>query len=114
MVVSLVVLVPACGLRHHTVSGRTGTLTVTPTSGAPGTSFTLTAGGFVAGEAMTFEIVAPNKTHFVGPSHTVSPQGTVTTTYLPQTGDAPGVYTIVATGNEGTHAQGTLTITAAG
>lgn len=112
VVVAIVVLAaPACSLRHHTVANRKGTLTVTPASGAVGASFTLNAGGFLPGEAMTFEIDVPNKTKFVGPSHTVNPQGTVSSTYVPQTGDPTGVYTVIAAGNEGTRAQATLTVT---
>lgn len=95
------------------MSGRTGTLTITPPSGATGTAFTLTAGGFLAGEAMTFEIDIPNRIPFVGPSHTADPQGTVTSTYTPLTGDPPGTYTIKAVGNEGTKAQTTLMVTGA-
>jgi hypothetical protein len=103
---------PACGLRHHTIKGRTGTLSVTPPSGKAGSSFALAAGKFLPGEAMTFEIDGPNKIHFVGPSHTADPSGTVTSNYIPQTGDPPGVYTVLAVGNEGTRAQATLTVTA--
>lgn len=108
----LVLLVGSgCGLRHHHIAGRTGTLTITPASGKPGASFALTAGGFHPGEAMTFEIDSPTKTKFVGPSHTADAQGVVTSTYVPLSGDAPGVYTVLAVGNQGTHAQASLTVT---
>jgi hypothetical protein len=110
----LVASAPACSLRHHSVATRKGAITVTPASGAPGTSFSLTASGFRPGEAMTFEIELPNKAHFVGPSHTADAQGTVTSTYVPQPGDPPGIYTILGVGNEGTRAQGSLTLTANG
>ena len=102
---------PGCGLRHHTIKGRVGTLMVTPSSGAVGASFMLTAGGFRPGEALTFEIDAPNKTRFVGPSHMADANGMVSSTYKPQAGDAPGVYQVIAVGNEGTRAQATLTVT---
>ncbi|HEX3426669.1 MAG TPA: hypothetical protein VHT30_11095 [Acidimicrobiales bacterium] len=113
LVVLAVVLVaaPACSLRHHTVANRKGTLTVTPPSGAVGASFSLAASGFLPGEALTFEIDVPNKTKFVGPSHTANPQGMVSSTYVPQTGDPSGVYTVIAAGNEGTRAQANLTVT---
>jgi hypothetical protein len=101
----------SCGLRHHTIAPRKGTLSVTPAAAKAGTSFALTAGGFRPGEAMTFEIDGPNKIHFVGPSHTADPQGSVSSTYVPQTSDPPGVYTVLAVGNEGTKAQGSLTVT---
>jgi hypothetical protein len=112
--VTLVLLLggaPACGLRHHSVKGRTGTLSVTPPSGKAGATFALMAGGFKPGEAMTFEIDGPHKIRFVGPSHTADPQGTVSSNYVPQSGDPAGVYTVLAVGNEGTRAQGSITIT---
>ena len=87
---------------------------MTPAAGAPGTAFTLTAGGFLAGEDMTFEIDIPTRTPFIGPSHTADDQGTVKTTYTPLTGDPSGTYTIKAVGNEGTKAQSTLTVTGSG
>jgi hypothetical protein len=109
--VSLVLVASACGLRHHTIATRTGTLTVTPASGKVGTSFSLTAGGFRPGEALTFEVDIPGRTAFIGPSHTADPSGAVTSTYVPLSGDPAGVYTIKAVGNEGTKAQATLTVT---
>jgi hypothetical protein len=111
--VSLLLLLgaPGCGLRHHTIKGRTGSLSVTPPSGRAGMSFALMASGFLPGEAMTFEIDGPNKIHFVGPSHTADPQGTVSSTYVPQSGDPAGVYTVLAVGNRGTRAQGSVTVT---
>lgn len=109
--VGLLVGGTGCGLRHHTIKGRPGTLMVTPPSGAVGASFMLTAGGFRPGEAMTFEIDAPNKTRFVGPSHMADANGMVSSTYIPQTGDPPGVYQVIAVGNEGTRAQATLMVT---
>ncbi len=111
-VVLVLALAPAaCGLRHHTIKTRLGTLMVTPPSGKVGASFALTAGGFRPGEAMTFEIDSPTKVKFVGPSHTAGADGLVSTTYVPQTGDPPGVYTVLAVGNEGTRVQGTITVT---
>jgi hypothetical protein len=107
----LALAAPACGLRHHTIAGRTGTLTVTPPSGPAGTAFALMAGGFLPGEAMTFEIDIPTRSPFVGPSHTADPSGKVASTYVPLSGDPPGTYTIKAVGNEGTKAQATLTVT---
>ncbi|MDQ1401072.1 MAG: hypothetical protein QOJ52_242 [Acidimicrobiaceae bacterium] len=111
--VAFLLLVPACGLRHHTVKARQGTLSITPPAGKAGASFMLVAGGFRPGEAMTFEIDSPppSKTRFIGPSHTADQQGAVSSTFVPQSGDAPGVYQVLAVGNQGTRAQGTLTIT---
>jgi hypothetical protein len=102
---------PACGLRHHTIATRKGTLTIAPTTGKAGTSFMLSAAGFRPGESMTFEIDGPNKTRFVGPPHTADPTGMVVGTYKPQSTDPAGMYTILAVGNEATRAQGTLTVT---
>ena len=107
----VLVLVPACGLRHHTIKARLGTLAVTPASGPVGATFALTANGFRPGEAMTFEIDSPTKVRFVGPSHTADAQGMVASTYIPQTGDPPGTYQVLAVGNQGTKAQATLTVT---
>jgi hypothetical protein len=110
MLSAAVMVAPACGLRHHTVATRNGTLTVAPPSGSVGTSFSLTAGGFRPGEPMTFEIDIPGRAKFVGPSHTAAPDGTVSSTYKPQTGDPPGTYQLKAVGSQGTRAQATLLI----
>jgi hypothetical protein len=120
VVVVVLLALPACSkIRHPFSSGgvktRTGTLVAAPPSGPVGTAFALTAGGFKPGESMTFEIDIPKTPvdKFVGPPHAVGPDGTVTTTYTPlrTSGDPPGVYQLKATGNEGTHAQATLTVT---
>jgi hypothetical protein len=95
---------------HHSVT-RPGTLVVSPTSGPPGTPFTLTAGGFKPGEAMNFEVDLPNHTRFVGPSHTAGPDGKVSSTYTALTGDPAGVYVVKATGALGTRAQGNVQLT---
>jgi len=111
------VLGPACGRLSRKLNGggapptRKGTLTVSPASGPVGSVFSLTAGAFRPGEAMTFEIDIPGKPIFVGPPHPAAPDGTVTTTYTPLKGDPPGTYQIKATGNLGTRAQATLTVT---
>lgn len=109
--VFVVLLAPACGLRHHTVQARNGTLTVTPPSGKTGTPFSLAAGGFRPGEALTFEVDIPGHSPYIGPSHTADPQGTVTTTYVPLGGDPPGTYQVKAVGNRGTRAQATVVVT---
>jgi hypothetical protein len=106
---------PACSritnhFSHHTVT-RTGTLVVSPANGPPGTAFSLTAGGFKPGEAMTFEVDLPNHTRFVGPSHTAGPDGKVSSTYTALTGDPAGVYVVKATGALGTRAQGNIQLT---
>ena len=93
---------------------RKGTLTVTPPAGTVGTAFTFSAGGFRAGEPMTFEVALPNHTRVVGPSHTAGPTGQVSSTYTPQSGDPTGTYTVRAVGSRGTRAQAQLTVTGGG
>jgi hypothetical protein len=95
---------------HHTVT-RAGTLVVAPATGAPGTAFSLTAGGFKAGEAMNFEVDLPNHTRFVGPSHTAGPDGKVASVYTALAGDPAGTYVVKATGAQGTRAQGSVQVT---
>jgi hypothetical protein len=95
-------------------SGRTGTLSVTPGSGAAGSPFTLSAAGFLPSEAMTFEIDPPNKTRFVGPAHTAGADGKVSSTYTPSTVNPPGTYTVKAVGVRGTRATAQFTVTSGG
>lgn len=75
-------------------------LTVTPDVGHAGETFTLTATGAMAGEAVTFTIHAPRGRPFMGPPHTASPDGAVTTDY-DSSGDGPGTYVVDATGDRG-------------
>jgi hypothetical protein len=113
----LVFLAPACSRisRHFSggsgVKTRPGTLSITPPAGKTGTPFSLSAGGFRPGEALTFEIDIPTWPPFIGPSHVADAQGTVASTYVPLSGDPPGTYTIKAVGNEGTRAQATISVT---
>jgi hypothetical protein len=112
---STMLVTPACSrLRHPFSSGgvktRAGTLSVTPPSGSVGTAFSLVAGGFRAGEPMTFEIDIPKHPRFVGPSHLAGADGRVTSTYTPLNGDPPGTYLVKAVGSRGTRAQGHLDV----
>ena len=75
-----------------------------------GTPFVLTAGGFRAGEPMTFEIDLPDKTHFVGPPHSAGADGKVSTTYRPLLTNPPGVYNVRAVGSLGTLAKATVAV----
>lgn len=116
LMVSVLMVVPGCSKLRHPFSGggvktRTGTLTVAPLSGPVGTAFTLTAGGFQPGEPMTFEVDVPGHPKFTGPPHTAGPDGTVTSTYTPLTGDPAGTYPLKADGSQGTHATGSLIVT---
>jgi hypothetical protein len=62
---------------------------------------------------MTFEIDVPGQKPFIGPAHTAAADGSVTSSYMPQTGDPPGAYQVKAVGAKGTRAQTTLVIAAA-
>jgi LysM repeat protein len=75
-------------------------LTVTPNVGHAGETFTLTATGAMAGEAVAFTIHAPRGRPFVGSPHTASPDGAVTADY-DSSGDGPGTYIVDATGDRG-------------
>jgi hypothetical protein len=107
-------LTPACSRLSQHFSKRSvtrhGTLTVSPPNGTAGTAFSLTAGGFVPGEPMTFEINAPKQPRFVGPSHVAGPDGKVTSTYTPQPGAPAGTYVVKASGSRGTRAESHLSI----
>src|SRR5258708_184329 len=112
-----IVSAPACGIRQHffgkPTPTRPGTLTAAPPTGPPGTRFSLVAGGFLPGESMTFEIDVPGQKPFVGPAHTAGTDGSVTSSYMPQSGDPPGTYQVKAVGARGTRAQTSVVIVAA-
>jgi len=103
-----------CGRISSHFSGhdtsRKGTLSATPPAGPVGTAFTLSAAGLKPGEAMTFEVDPPKGKPFIGPPHTAGPDGTVTSTFMPQGGDTPGTYKLKATGDHGTRATASLVI----
>jgi len=91
-------------------TSRKGTLSAVPPAGPVGTAFALHAAGLKPGEAMTFEVDPPKGHPFIGPPHTSGPDGTVSSTFMPQAGDAPGSYKLKATGDHGTRATATLVI----
>jgi LysM repeat protein len=76
-------------------------VTVSPADGISGGTFTFTVTGAKVGETITFQIVAPGGKAFTGSPHTASNDGVVTATYI-STGDDPGTYAVVATGDRGT------------
>jgi LysM repeat protein len=76
-------------------------LEITPLAAQAGATFTFTLTGAWPSENVTFEIDGPN-TKSTGPPHAASADGTVTATYATSGGDTPGVYTVVANGDEGT------------
>jgi len=76
-------------------------LTITPDGGHAGETFTLTLTGAKAGETITFEIDGPGPGTFTGSPHNASQEGAVTARYS-SSGDDPGKYTVVASGDRGT------------
>jgi LysM repeat protein len=76
-------------------------VTVSPPDGISGGTFTFTVTGAKVGETITFQIVAPSGKVFTGSPHTASNDGVVTASYI-STGDDPGTYAVVATGDRGT------------
>lgn len=79
-------------------------LTVTPPDAIAGTPLTLTVASAKAGEVITFEIVSPDGRIFTGSPHPASQDGAVAAKY-DTTGDGPGTYKVVATGDRGTSLQ---------
>jgi LysM repeat protein len=80
-------------------------LGVTPPDGISGDTFTFTLNGAKNGETIVFEIVAPGGKVFKGSPHTSSRDGLVSATYI-SSGDSPGTYDVVATGDRGTSLRG--------
>lgn len=76
-------------------------LTVTPEAAPPGHVFTFTLTGVKVGETVIIEIVNPSGGIFTGQPHTAPQEGTVTASYI-SSGDGPGSYRVVATGDRGT------------
>jgi len=76
-------------------------LNVNPPDGIAGMVFTFTVTGAKAGEAITFQVVAPGGGTFTGSPHTATQDGSVTTSYRSD-GDAAGNYDVVASGDRGT------------
>jgi hypothetical protein len=116
LVAWLLVLPTGCSALHRHLfgggpKGRTGTVTVAPATGPPGSAFTLTAAGFRPGERLTFDIESPDHQRFVGPAHTAGADGRAAGAYTPQPTDKPGTYAVKAVGDLGTHADGSLVVT---
>ena len=68
-----------------------------------GSGFAFTLTGVQPGEPVVFAIDLPDGSTFTGSPHVASVDGEVATTY--QTSIGPGVYRVVATGDEGTGAE---------
>jgi LysM repeat protein len=76
-------------------------LEITPLAGQAGATFTFKLTGAWPSENVTFEIDGP-ATKSTGPPHAASADGAVTATYATSGGDTPGLYTVVAKGDQGT------------
>jgi LysM repeat protein len=87
-------------------------LVVTPRERTAGGSFEVELTGASPGEVVRFTIAKPDGTTFMGPPHTASPEGRVTTSYRTDVGEAAGSYTVVATGNQGTSIMATFQVKA--
>jgi LysM repeat protein len=85
------------------------TLVVTPGSTTPGRGVQLKLGGAKRSESVTFRIDSPIGS-FTGPAHTAADDGTVSTTYTPPLDAPPGLYTVSASGTQGTTAQATFEV----
>jgi LysM repeat protein len=82
-------------------------LNVAPPDGIAGNVFTFTVNNAKAGEAITFQVVAPGGSTFNGSPHTATEEGLVTASYRSD-GDAAGKYDVVATGDRGTTLRATF------
>lgn len=82
------------------------TLTITPTDAVSGERFTFAVSSARAGEKIVFEIRTPSGGTFTGSPHTATQDGSVIASYI-SSGDGPGTYTVVATGDRGTSVQAT-------
>jgi LysM repeat protein len=67
-----------------------------------GAGFRLTLRGAQPSEPVTFEIDSPDGTTYTGKPHVASAEGEVATTYNTEIGS--GVYTVIATGDQGSNA----------
>ncbi len=93
-----------------TTAKPAATLSVEPTAGKVGTTFTLTMAGAVGGETVTFHIRFPDNRVRDGQGHTVAPDGTLNATYVATAGNPNGEYQVSATGTQGTQAAATFTL----
>ena len=101
------------GQRLVIPSPRAVKLVVKPRKVVVGGSLRLKLTGAKDFENVTFEFQRPTAP-FVGPPHSASEDGVVTTTYELGLADPPGTYTVIATGDQGTLVQATFSVEAAG
>jgi LysM repeat protein len=84
-------------------------LTITPSRTKLGDSVRLMITGAKPAETIRFAIQSPVGT-FTGPPHTASDDGTVSTKYMPALADPTGTYHVVASGSQGTTAEGSFEV----
>lgn len=94
-------------------SPRAVKLVVKPRKVVVGGSLRLKLTGVNEFENVTFEFQRPTAP-FVGPPHSASERGVVTTTYQLGIADPPGTYTVIARGDQGTLVQATFRVEARG
>jgi LysM repeat protein len=89
------------------------TLSVAPSQGPGGTSFTLRLTGIAPTDLVTFSIAPPGHHPFTGPQHTPSPQGTVSASYNTYPTDPTGAYVVMARTSSGKGAFATFRVSTA-
>ena len=88
------------------------TLTIAPSSGPAGTSFSITGSGFPANDRLIGVVLGPNNEVMARNEVTTDASGAISLTY-DSSGDAPGQYTVGIGRADGTVlASGTFTVTA--
>ena len=96
-----------------TSTSAPATVVVNPPSGPPGTKFEFTVSSFKPGENATFDIDPPNGKRFSpGIKHPVTPNGTVTGSYVTNLSNVEGDYVVHAAGDQGSTAEGRFQVTA--
>lgn len=84
-------------------------LIVTPAEVTAGKTVELQLTGARPSETVIFVIDSPAG-HFAGPAHQAGSDGTVTASYRPESGAAPGTYTVAAKGDHGTSLRATFRV----
>ncbi len=84
-------------------------LVVTPVKGPQGQKFALNVIGSKPSEVIRFEIDSSTGKH-IGPPHTASTDGAVTTKYQTSVASATGTYKVIASGNKGTKTKASFVV----
>jgi len=86
------------------------TLSVSPSEGQAGTSFTLHLAGVAPTDTATFSIAQPGHAPYTGPQHTPNADGTVSATYDTYPTDPAGAYVVLARTSSGKGAFATFRV----